>query len=124
MYVSDLKMALEIFGPKLTQIYGQGEIAHDHQLCLASGCSVSASIRATSKSRLLRRAAHRRRHAWSSMPTVAQLPAGEIGEVITRSDCVMSGYWNNSGGQRQGAARRLALDGRHGVHRQPKVSSR
>jgi acyl-CoA synthetase (AMP-forming)/AMP-acid ligase II len=23
------------------------------------------------------------------------VPAGEIGEVITRSDCVMSGYWNN-----------------------------
>jgi long-chain acyl-CoA synthetase len=24
-----------------------------------------------------------------------ELPAGEIGEVVTRSDCVMSGYWNN-----------------------------
>src|SRR3712207_8127630 len=24
------------------------------------------------------------------------LPIGEIGEVVTRSDCVMSGYWNSS----------------------------
>ena len=24
-----------------------------------------------------------------------ELPAGAIGEVITRSDCVMHGYWNN-----------------------------
>ena len=24
-----------------------------------------------------------------------ELPPGEIGEVITRSDCVMDGYWQN-----------------------------
>jgi acyl-CoA synthetase (AMP-forming)/AMP-acid ligase II len=24
-----------------------------------------------------------------------ELPAGEIGEVVTRSDCMMLGYWNN-----------------------------
>jgi acyl-CoA synthetase (AMP-forming)/AMP-acid ligase II len=24
-----------------------------------------------------------------------ELPAGEVGEVVTRSDCVMAGYWNN-----------------------------
>jgi acyl-CoA synthetase (AMP-forming)/AMP-acid ligase II len=24
-----------------------------------------------------------------------ELPAGEIGEIVTRSDCVMAGYWNN-----------------------------
>jgi acyl-CoA synthetase (AMP-forming)/AMP-acid ligase II len=24
-----------------------------------------------------------------------ELPIGEIGEIVTRSDCVMAGYWNN-----------------------------
>jgi acyl-CoA synthetase (AMP-forming)/AMP-acid ligase II len=24
-----------------------------------------------------------------------ELPAGEIGEIVTRSDCVMAGYWRN-----------------------------
>ena len=23
------------------------------------------------------------------------LPPGEIGEIVTKSDCIMSGYWNN-----------------------------
>jgi len=25
-----------------------------------------------------------------------EIPAGEIGEIVTRSDCVMSGYWRNA----------------------------
>ena len=25
-----------------------------------------------------------------------ELPAGEIGEIVTRSDCVMAGYWKNA----------------------------
>jgi acyl-CoA synthetase (AMP-forming)/AMP-acid ligase II len=33
----------------------------------------------------------------------AELPQGEVGEIITRSDCVMAGYWNN----REATARAL-----------------
>jgi acyl-CoA synthetase (AMP-forming)/AMP-acid ligase II len=30
-----------------------------------------------------------------------ELPAGEVGEVITTSDCVMKGYWNNDAANAQ-----------------------
>jgi len=94
MYVSDLKKALEVFGPKLTQIYGQGE----------SPMTISFVAK-----RLLGQKDHPRREeilASCGVPRSGvdllvvdndgnELPAGEIGEVITRSDCVMSGYWNN-----------------------------
>ncbi|RPI30653.1 MAG: long-chain fatty acid--CoA ligase, partial [Hyphomicrobiaceae bacterium] len=94
MYVSDLKKALEIFGPKLTQIYGQGESP--------------MTISFVSK-RLLGQTDHPRREeilASCGVPRSGvdvvvvdddgrELPAGAIGEVITRSDCVMRGYWNN-----------------------------
>ena len=94
MYVSDLKKALEIFGPKLTQIYGQGESP--------------MTISYVSK-RVLGQTDHPRREDILASCGVARtgvemkvvdgdgraLPAGEIGEVITRSDCVMRGYWSN-----------------------------
>jgi acyl-CoA synthetase (AMP-forming)/AMP-acid ligase II len=94
MYVSDLKKALEILGPKLMQIYGQGESP--------------MTITFVSK-RLLGQQDHPRREeilASCGVPRTGvdvlvvdddgrELPAGEIGEVITRSDCVMEGYWNN-----------------------------
>ena len=94
MYVSDLKQALSLLGPKLYQLYGQGEspmtitglskamhadVAHPrHEARLGStgyartGCAV----------RVVGEDGH-------------DLPPGEIGEIVTRSDCVMQGYWNN-----------------------------
>src|SRR5438045_4454823 len=94
MSVSDLKKALEIFGPKLTQIYGQGESP--------------MTISFVSK-RLLGQRDHPRREetlASCGVPRSGvdvmvvdgegrELPAGEMGDVITRSDCVVRGSSHN-----------------------------
>ncbi|WP_460452421.1 class I adenylate-forming enzyme family protein [Alsobacter sp. SYSU BS001988] len=91
MYVADLERALAIFGPRLYQIYGQGESP--------------MTIAGLSKSW------HSAAHAPDDLRTCGtartgvlmrivdendkELPAGEIGEVVTQSDCMMQGYWNN-----------------------------
>ncbi len=94
MYVADLERALAIFGPKLYQLFGQGESP--------------MTITGLSK-RLHADAAHPRFRERLASCGVARtgvafrvvdeegrdLPPGGIGEVITRSDCVMKGYWRN-----------------------------
>lgn len=95
MYVSDLERALELFGPRLTQIYGQGE----------SPMTITSSPK-----HLLGQSCHPRREALLASCGFARtgvevkivdgdgqpVAADEIGEVITRSDCVMQGYWDNA----------------------------
>lgn len=94
MYVSDLLKAIDIFGPRFFQIYGQGEspmtisglLQREHEgprdalyLARLASCGVSRTgveVRVVDGEGV-------------------DLPLGEPGEVITRSDCMMSGYWNN-----------------------------
>lgn len=94
MYVSDLKRALELFGPTLYQVYGQGEspmtIANitkdqhshvwrdDYDALLASVGYARTAVEV----RLIDQEG-------------ASLPAGEIGEIATKSDNVMAGYLDN-----------------------------
>jgi long-chain acyl-CoA synthetase len=94
MYVADLKRAVELFGPRLYQLYGQGEspmtitgldkamhadTAHpDYEARLGS-----AGVARSGVAVKVVDAAGR------------ELPHGEVGEIVTRSDCVMQGYWNN-----------------------------
>lgn len=94
MYLSDLLRTLDLLGPRLFQIYGQGEspmtitglskLDHegprdvDHLARLAS-CGTSRTgveVRVVNEAGI-------------------DVPIGEPGEVITRSDCRMAGYWNN-----------------------------
>jgi long-chain acyl-CoA synthetase len=94
MYVADLERALDIFGPRLYQLYGQGE----------SPMTITGLAQ-----RLHGERDHPRWHDRLASCGYARsgvlvrvvddhdrdLPAGEIGEVITKSDCVMAGYWQN-----------------------------
>ncbi len=94
MYVSDLRRALDLFGPRLWQLYGQGESPmtitglskDDHQ-----GDGGPAHLARLASCGIARTGVEVRVVGEDGRP----LPAGEPGEVVTRSDCAMAGYWNN-----------------------------
>ena len=94
MYLQDLKRALDVFGPSLWQGYGQGEMPN--------------TITFLSKAMHADREHPRYEQHLTSVgiprtgvevritdPDGNDLPTGEIGEVVARSDVCMVGYWNN-----------------------------
>ncbi|NYZ16157.1 AMP-binding protein [Azospirillum sp. RWY-5-1] len=94
MYVEDCKRALAVLGPRLVQIYGQGE----------SPMTVSVLPRAFhvdagdgSLDRRLASVGYPQGVVSVRIagPDDETLPDGEVGEVLVRGDTVMSGYWNN-----------------------------
>jgi acyl-CoA synthetase (AMP-forming)/AMP-acid ligase II len=93
MYLADLDDALARFGPRLAQIYGQGE--------------TPMTITALSKADHAHREHPRWRDRLQSVGVARtdvevrvvgdgdrELPVGEVGEVVVRGDVVMAGYWN------------------------------
>ena len=94
MYFSDLKRALEIFGPRLMHLYAQGESP-----MTITGLPKSMHIddgRADFEARLASTGFPRTGCAVRVVGDDGRdLPPGEIGEIVTRSECVMQGYWNN-----------------------------
>jgi acyl-CoA synthetase (AMP-forming)/AMP-acid ligase II len=88
MYVADCLRAIELFGPRLYQLFGQGEAPmtitglnqKEHEMkshlgtCGIARTGVEVKIFDDHDE---------------------ELPAGEVGEIVTRSDCVMKGYWQN-----------------------------
>ena len=94
MYVEDSKAALAAFGPKLTQLYGQGESP-------MTITALNAQVHANNQ--------HPRWQERLASVGIAQsavevqvvdehgnvLKPSEIGEIIVRGDSVMLGYWQN-----------------------------
>jgi long-chain acyl-CoA synthetase len=94
MYVEDAVKALDRFGPRLAQIYGQGEspmtiavlpkreIAdRDHPRWRERLASVGRPFRCV--------------EVMVADENDRPLPAGEAGEILCRGDTVMAGYWRN-----------------------------
>ena len=92
MYLADLEVALEVFGPRFAQIYGQGE--------------TPMTITGLSKRDHADRSHPRWREHMQSvgLPRTdvevrvvdeadRDLPVGEPGEILVRGDVVMAGYW-------------------------------
>lgn len=94
MYLADLEQATRVFGPRLAQIYGQGE----------SPMTITALSKFHHAE--VSHPRHRERLASVGLPQSVvevairddsgrEVAAGEIGEICVRGDVVMSGYWRD-----------------------------
>jgi acyl-CoA synthetase (AMP-forming)/AMP-acid ligase II len=94
MYVSDLQRALDVFGPRLWQLYGQGESP-----MTLTGLSKAGHLGDGGPEHLSRLGSVGVARTGVEVRVVGEngeeLAPGQVGEVVSRSDCVMAGYWNN-----------------------------
>src|SRR5581483_3192182 len=94
MYVEDALKALDRFGPRLAQIYGQGESP------MSITCLSKSEVADRDHPRWLDRLASAGRPFGCVEVAVVDgddrpLPVGETGEILVRGDTVMAGYWRN-----------------------------
>ncbi|HWL04184.1 MAG TPA: AMP-binding protein [Xanthobacteraceae bacterium] len=94
MYVEDALKALDRFGPRLAQIYGQGE--SPMTISVLTRAEVADHAHPRWRARL---ASAGRPFACVEVKVAGAddrpLPAGETGEILVRGDVVMRGYWRN-----------------------------
>ena len=88
MYVEDAKAAFAALGPRLAQIYGQGE---SPMTITAMGRELVADAIARGDDARLGSVGS----AQSGIEIAIDAPAGEPGEVLVRGATVMRGYWRN-----------------------------
>ncbi len=100
MYLADIEEGVDVFGPRLVQIYGQGE------------CPMT--ITALSRDLVADRSHPRWRERVGSVGLAqscvevqivdkdgATLPANEKGDIVVRGEPVMRGYWRNEEATRE-----------------------
>jgi long-chain acyl-CoA synthetase len=93
MYLADLEGALRVFGPRLAQIYGQGETP-------MTITGLSKADHAEVDHPRWRERMHSVGFPRTDVEVRVvddedrELPVGEVGEVVVRGDVVMAGYWN------------------------------
>ncbi len=94
MYVEDALRAIERFGPRFAQIYGQGE--SPMTITTLSKEDIADRDHPRWRDRL---ASAGRPYACVEVKVADQddnaLPVGETGEILCRGDVVMPGYWQN-----------------------------
>jgi acyl-CoA synthetase (AMP-forming)/AMP-acid ligase II len=94
MYVADLQDAMRVLGPKLAQIYGQGEAP-----MTITGMDKAMHVDTGDPRHLQRLGSAGVARTDVEVRVVDAddnpLPSGEIGEIICRGDVVMAGYWGN-----------------------------
>jgi long-chain acyl-CoA synthetase len=94
MYVEDAVKALDRFGPRLAQIYGQGE--SPMTITVLPKDEVADREHPRWRERLA--SVGRPFRCIEAMVTTGDespLPLGEPGEILCRGNTVMAGYWNN-----------------------------
>jgi long-chain acyl-CoA synthetase len=88
MYVEDAKAAFAALGPRLAQIYGQGETPMT--ITAMDRHAIADAIARGDDARLGSVGV-----AQTGIEVVVEAPAGEPGEVLVRGATVMRGYWRN-----------------------------
>ncbi|HEX6317277.1 MAG TPA: long-chain fatty acid--CoA ligase [Burkholderiales bacterium] len=90
MYVADCLRAIELFGPRLYQLLGQGEAPMTITGLPQSEHAAKTHLETCGFARTGVEVKIFDAHDHELAP-------GETGEIVTRSDCVMAGYWRNPG---------------------------
>ena len=94
MYVADLKRALDLFGPRLYQLFGQGE---SPMTITGLPQTLHVDTGDPGYEQILASTGFARTGVEVRIAREDGSPAepGEVGEILTKSDALMTGYWAN-----------------------------